>query len=43
MNTVEKNLIYNPFTTKFLKQGLIKGAKVQNGYKMLIYQAEKKT
>ena len=35
------DLIYNPFTTKFLKQGLIKGAKVQNGYKMLIYQAEK--
>ena len=35
------DLIYNPIKTKFLKLGLKKGAKVQNGHKMLIYQAEK--
>ncbi len=35
------DLIYNPIKTKFLKLGLKKGAKIQNGYKMLIYQAEK--
>jgi len=35
------DLIYNPIKTKFLKIGLKKGLKVQNGYKMLIYQAEK--
>ena len=35
------DLIYNPIKTKFLKLGLKKGVKVQNGYKMLIYQAEK--
>ena len=35
------DLIYNPSTTKFLELGLKKGTKIQNGYKMLIYQAEK--
>ena len=35
------DLIYNPRTTKFLKLGLKKGAKIQKGYKMLKYQAEK--
>lgn len=35
------DLIYNPSTTKFLELGLKNGAKIQNGYKMLIYQAEK--
>ena len=35
------DLIYNPIKTKFLKLGLKKGAKVQNGHQMLIYQAEK--
>ena len=35
------DLIYNPSTTKFLKLGLKNGTKIQNGYKMLIYQAEK--
>ena len=35
------DLIYNPSTTKFLELGLKNGTKIQNGYKMLIYQAEK--
>ncbi len=35
------DLIYNPKTTLFLKKGSEKGAKIQNGNRMLIYQAEK--
>ena len=35
------DLIYNPSRTKFLELGLKNGTKIQNGYKMLIYQAEK--
>lgn len=35
------DLVYNPETTAFMKEGMKKGAKVQNGYKMLIGQAEK--
>ena len=35
------DLIYNPSKTKFLKLGLKKETKIQNGYKMLVYQAEK--
>ena len=35
------DLIYNPEKTKFLKLGEQKGAKIVNGYKMLVYQAEK--
>ena len=35
------DLIYNPKKTKFLKNGKMKGAKIVNGYDMLIYQAEK--
>ena len=35
------DLTYNPKKTKFLKNGEIAGAKTINGYKMLIYQAEK--
>ena len=35
------DLTYNPKKTKFLINGKIKGAKIINGYKMLIYQAEK--
>lgn len=35
------DLIYNPEQTLFLKHGFDKGATVQNGYDMLIYQAEK--
>lgn len=35
------DLIYNPEQTLFLKKGLENGAKVQNGYNMLVYQAEK--
>ncbi len=34
------DLIYNPKTTSFMKKGLNKGAKVTNGFKMLIEQAE---
>ena len=35
------DLTYNPKKTKFLKNGKMKGAKIVNGYDMLIYQAEK--
>ena len=34
------DLIYNPIQTKFMRIGLEKGAKVCNGYHMLIQQAE---
>jgi shikimate dehydrogenase len=34
------DLIYNPIETKFLKLGKQKGASIQNGYEMLILQAE---
>jgi shikimate dehydrogenase len=34
------DLVYNPEETLFLKKGKEKGAKVQNGYEMLVYQAE---
>lgn len=34
------DLIYNPETTEFIKQGLVKGAKVRNGLGMLYKQAE---
>ncbi|MEZ4937879.1 MAG: shikimate dehydrogenase [Crocinitomicaceae bacterium] len=35
------DLIYNPEKTKFLKQAAIHGASIQNGYQMLIHQAER--
>jgi shikimate dehydrogenase len=35
------DLNYNPMETAFMKLGESKGAKITNGYKMLIYQAEK--
>ena len=35
------DLIYNPEKTKFLQLGEIKGAKIKNGYEMLVLQAEK--
>lgn len=35
------DLIYNPSVTRFLSQGGQRGATVSNGYKMLVYQAEK--
>jgi shikimate dehydrogenase len=34
------DLIYNPTETNFMKQGLKQGATVQNGYQMLVIQAE---
>ena len=34
------DLIYNPETTRFMELGLQQGATVQNGYKMLVLQAE---
>jgi shikimate dehydrogenase len=34
------DLVYNPDTTRFMQMGLDHGAKVCNGLKMLIYQAE---
>ena len=40
-NHILFDLIYNPIKTTFLKNGKIKGAKIVNGYDMLIYQAEK--
>ena len=35
------DLIYNPEKTKFLQLGEIKGAKIKNGYEMLVLLAEK--
>lgn len=35
------DLVYNPEETEFMKKGVARGAKVENGYKMLVYQAEK--
>ncbi len=35
------DLVYNPEETLFLKKGLLKGAAVHNGLRMLILQAEK--
>ncbi|WP_456315660.1 shikimate dehydrogenase family protein [Pseudomonas shirazensis] len=35
------DLIYNPEETQFLKNAKAKGAKIKNGYDMLIFQAEK--
>ena len=35
------DLVYNPEVTSFMKEGMEKGARVQNGYKMLELQAEK--
>jgi shikimate dehydrogenase len=35
------DLVYNPEVTRFMQEGLDRGAKVINGYKMLVYQAEK--
>lgn len=35
------DLIYNPSETKFLRLAKEKGATIQNGYDMLVYQAEK--
>ena len=34
------DLVYNPPLTKFLQLGLAKGAAIQNGYEMLVIQAE---
>ncbi|MFC2080226.1 shikimate dehydrogenase family protein [Bacteroidota bacterium] len=34
------DLVYNPLETMFMKKGKEKGAKVVNGYDMLVYQAE---
>ena len=35
------DLVYNPSETKFLQKAKANGAKVINGYDMLVYQAEK--
>lgn len=35
------DLIYNPAKTRFLAEGEVKGAKIINGYEMLLAQAEK--
>ncbi|HBH23589.1 MAG TPA: shikimate dehydrogenase [Cytophagales bacterium] len=35
------DLIYNPAETSFMKKGISAGAKVKNGYEMLVLQAEK--
>lgn len=35
------DLVYNPPVTEFLKRGSAQGARIQNGYDMLIGQAEK--
>lgn len=35
------DLVYNPSNTLFMKMGDVKGAKVTNGYQMLVHQAEK--
>jgi len=35
------DLTYNPQVTEFMEIGMIQGARVSNGHRMLIYQAEK--
>ncbi|MGJ8685082.1 MAG: shikimate dehydrogenase family protein [Nonlabens sp.] len=35
------DLVYNPSNTMFMKMGKVKGARVTNGYQMLVHQAEK--
>jgi shikimate dehydrogenase len=35
------DLVYNPEVTQFMAKGLEKGAKVKNGYEMLLQQAIK--
>ena len=40
-NNVLFDLIYNPEITEFLKEGMLRGAVIKNGYEMLIKQAEK--
>jgi shikimate dehydrogenase len=40
-NHIAFDLIYNPAETQFLKKAKEKGAKIKNGYDMLVFQAEK--
>ena len=40
-NHLAFDLIYNPEKTEFLKKAEIQGATIQNGYDMLVFQAEK--
>jgi shikimate dehydrogenase len=35
------DLVYNPAETEFMRRGAAQGARVQNGYRMLVLQAEK--
>lgn len=35
------DLVYNPTETEFLKRGKAQGAAIQNGYDMLVFQAER--
>lgn len=35
------DLVYNPEETEFLKRAKAQGAKIKNGYEMLVFQAEK--
>ena len=37
-NTIVCDLIYNPLETKFLRTAKMKGAKIQNGMKMFVFQ-----
>lgn len=37
--TAAFDLVYNPFTTRFLKSFMRKGAPAENGWRMLVYQA----
>lgn len=34
------DLVYNPEETEFLREGRLRGAQIQNGYQMLVLQAE---
>nr|WP_238566889.1 shikimate dehydrogenase [Nonlabens ulvanivorans] len=40
-NHILYDLVYNPSNTMFMKMGKVKGARVTNGYQMLVHQAEK--
>jgi shikimate dehydrogenase len=40
-NHIAFDLVYNPAETLFLKKAKENGAKIKNGYDMLVYQAEK--
>ncbi len=37
-NCLLSDIIYNPLETKFLREAKLKGARIQNGIRMFVYQ-----